>query len=135
MSAARIVSLPVGFLSCLALLPTQFVLKLSVVAMLPSSVAKSPVSIPVLCSAPCKRVFSGAAPHLQMHRRSSFLLQTPALFAPDGCTLLPGLLLSVEAAHALVPDVSPPRSPGVLRWARREENNNSAGAGVQEFCL
>lgn len=60
------------FLSCLALLPTQFVLKPSVAAMLPSS--KSPVSIPALCSAPCQHMFGGAGreagPHLQMHSRS-----------------------------------------------------------------
>lgn len=127
MSAARIVSLPVGFLSCLALLPTQFVLKLSVVAMLPSSVAKSPVSIPVLCSAPCKHEFRGtgqeAAPHLQTHRRSSFLLQTPALFA-----LLPGLLLSTEAARALVPDVSPPLlSRGVAVGSQGGEQQQRGG--------
>lgn len=93
MSAARIVSLPVGFLSCLALLPTQFVLKLSVDVMLPSSVAKSPVSIPALCSAPCKHVFGGtgqeADPHLQMYRQSSFLLQTQCLLL---CLLWPDAL-------------------------------------------
>lgn len=69
-SAARIVSLSVGFLSCLASLPTQFVLKMSVDAMLSSSVAKSLIFVPTLCSAPCKPVAGGtgqeAAPHAEM---------------------------------------------------------------------
>lgn len=140
MSAARIISLPVGFLSRLALLPTQFVLKLSVDSTLPSSIAKSPVSIPALCSAPPKHVAGGgmgqeADAHLQMHRRSSFLLQPQcfllcllwmdALFFPGCCC----------AWRQLVPLFQcllwPPCSPGALRWACGE-NNNSSGAGVQE---
>lgn len=77
-SAARIVSLPLGFLSCLALLPTQFVLKLSADAMLPPSAAKSPVSIPALCSLQA-RVGGDRARGRSPSPNAPFLLQTQHL--------------------------------------------------------
>ena len=122
MSAARIVSLPVGFLSCLALLPTQFAVCRRDAPILRSQKSRFYSSLQA-CVQGDGAGGRSPSPNAQTIIVPAANSVPPPLFALDGCALLPGLLLSVEAARALVPvpAVSPLLSRGVVVGLQRGE--------------
>lgn len=114
-SAARTVSLSVGFLSCLALLPTQFVLKMSGDAMLSSSGAKSPSSSPAQ---------KHTAHHCCCNSASSVC--SGQMCSPSRA--------AAERGGSPRPSFSAwqlPCSPWGVRWARGEEKNQRGGCGEE----
>lgn len=112
-SAARTVSLSVGFLSCLALLPTQFVLRMSGDAMLSSSGAKSPSSSPVQ---------KHTAHHCCCNSASSVC--SGQMCSPSRA--------AAERGGSPEPSFGAwqlPCSPRGVQWARGEEKNSVGAAG------